>query len=456
MAKLRAPVAQRPFIGARRLGWAVPLIGACSVYDPSLLVTEASAGSQGSGLATSGGDAPTSGGRVGSEGGHTSTEGGSEGGAPEETGGTDAGGAPSTGGKANSQGGTTPTGGASATGSATGTGGSVATGGTSTTGGTPSKGGTTSTGGSSGGSVSATGGASTTGGTPSKGGATSTGGSSGGSVATGGTAGSGGAGGCSGGDCCPSDPNKTMPGVCGCGVPDQDSGTTAGCVGLRNALVHRYSFSGSGTRATDSVGGEHGTVTNTTLTNTGSLSLAGTTSDQYVDLPNGIVSSLTNATFDVWLTWTGGSGWQRIFDFGNSSAAEGTQGNGDTYLFLTPKGTSGSAYLRVVFSTEGTANETFVNAAAALATSTVSHVTVVVDDTNALLSLYLNGTSAGSAAFTESLSGLNDVNNWLGRSQFSPDAEFAGQLHELRIYKVALSAAQIQLSQQAGTDPAFF
>jgi len=42
------------------------------------------------------------------------------------------------------------------------------------------------------------------------------------------------------------------------------------------------------------------------LTGTGSLVLAGGTTDQFVDLPNGIIKSLTNATFEVWLTWAGG------------------------------------------------------------------------------------------------------------------------------------------------------
>jgi hypothetical protein len=189
----------------------------------------------------------------------------------------------------------------------------------------------------------------------------------------------------------------------------------------------------------------------------GSITLANTTPDQYVDLPNKILSPLTNATLEIWATWTGTTTWQRLFDFGSSTAStEGTRDFGATYLFLTPMSGTSARCLRAVFSTSGSGGETVVNGSAALPTGTVSHVTVVVNASADSLSLYLNGTSLGSATFTGSLSGLNDINNWLGRSQYSADSNFAGVIHEFRIYSVALSAAQIQLSEQSGPDPAFF
>ena len=82
---------------------------------------------------------------------------------------------------------------------------------------------------------------------------------------------------------------------------------------MKSALLHRYSFDGTGTAVTDSVGAAHGTVVNAQLSGSGTVVLGGGTTDQYVDLPNGIVSSLTNATFEAWITWDGGNGWQRVF-----------------------------------------------------------------------------------------------------------------------------------------------
>src|SRR6266542_1829695 len=61
------------------------------------------------------------------------------------------------------------------------------------------------------------------------------------------------------------------------------------CSILKSALVHRYSFDGTGTVATDSVGAAHGTVVNAELAGDGTVVLDGASSDQYVDLPNGIV-----------------------------------------------------------------------------------------------------------------------------------------------------------------------
>jgi hypothetical protein len=50
------------------------------------------------------------------------------------------------------------------------------------------------------------------------------------------------------------------------------------------------------------------------------------------------------------------------------------------------------------------------------------------------------------------LSAINDVNNWLGRSQFNDDPYFKGMIHEFRIYKVALTQQQVAASFDAGPD----
>ena len=50
------------------------------------------------------------------------------------------------------------------------------------------------------------------------------------------------------------------------------------------------------------------------------------------------------------------------------------------------------------------------------------------------------------------MSYVYDVNDWLGRSQFAADEGFTGSFLEFRIYSVALTAAQIQASYDAGPD----
>ena len=100
-------------------------------------------------------------------------------------------------------------------------------------------------------------------------------------------------------------------------------------------------------------------------------------------------------------------------------------------------------------------NEAHVLSNQALPTATMVHVAVVIDDTNNQMTLYKNGAFESAVAFPDSLSVLNDVNNWLGRSQYATDTGFGGTLHEFRIYGAALSATSIQASYAAGTNPAF-
>lgn len=256
-------------------------------------------------------------------------------------------------------------------------------------------------------------------------------------------------------DDCPDDATKTAPGICGCGRADTDQGSEVSCAGLVSALLHRYRFDGSSAVIDDSVGSADGTAINTTLPDTGQLDLAGGTSNQYVDLPNGLISSLSDATIEVWLSWNGSASWERICDFGdNDDATEGNQGNGESYLFITPRA-AGSNVLRAAFSVNGSANETRVNAAAALPSTGVHHVAVVADDTGDALRMYVDGALVGSAAWSGALSGIRDINNWLGRSQYATDSELGGSLHELRIYGAALSDAQLSLSAADGPDPAY-
>ncbi len=232
---------------------------------------------------------------------------------------------------------------------------------------------------------------------------------------------------------------------------------------LRSALAHRYDFEGTGTAVRDRVGTKHGTVVGgaalSVVGGKGVLSLNGGSEGSYVNLPNGIISSLTSATIEAWVSWRGGGAWQRIFDFGDATGAtpEDNPGVGRTYLFLTPQTDSNSGgRMRVAYSLAGpSANEeTRADAPAALS-MVPTQVVVVVDATAGQLRLYGDGLKVGQEGFSGTLSSINDVNAWLGRSQFSADPELSGILHDFRIYDAALSDAQIAFSFASGPDPAF-
>lgn len=236
---------------------------------------------------------------------------------------------------------------------------------------------------------------------------------------------------------------------------------------LASSLLHRYSFNGLGDVARDSIGAAPGSIVNTTLTGTGSLTLAGGHSLEYVNLPNDIIAGLNDATFEAWLTWGGGSVWQRIFDFGNSSGGEDTPviipgttsstHSGTSYLFLTANAASDSARgldagLRVAFSLDGVSNEEVCLGTEALPKDVPAHVAVVIDSNAHTIALYQDGALINKCDLVGRLSDIDDANNWLGRSNFTADVDLAASYDEFRIYTAALTPEQIADSFKFGPD----
>jgi hypothetical protein len=304
-----------------------------------------------------------------------------------------------------------------------------------------------------------------TGGRPSSGGAAGSSGSSGssGSGAGGSAANQAGTGGEAGEaptitDECPNDDAKLEPGACGCGVPDSDPETSADCESLKALLLHRYDFEGTGTEVTDRVGAAHGALANgaelSHVGGQGVVLLGGGSDGGYVDLPNGLVSSLTDVTIESWVTWGGGDPWQRVFDFGDSTAAtpEDNPDNGKSYLFVSPKSEDG--VLRAAYSLNGNAEEVAIEAVA-LPLSSLTQVVLVADSTEDKLVLYVDGKSVGEQPWTGELAAVNDVNAWLGRSQYEWDPELSAVFHEFRIYGAALNASQVESTFEGGTDPSY-
>jgi hypothetical protein len=219
-----------------------------------------------------------------------------------------------------------------------------------------------------------------------------------------------------------------------------------------DCLVHRYSFDGSGATVLDSMGGPSGTVVRGTLSG-GSVTLPGGAASSmapYVDLADRILSELTDVTLEVWVTWAGGAAWQRILDFGDGVLV-GMDITGRTYLFVTPQNASTNK-LRATFTLNGSESSVYVDAVAALPQNEMSQIALVFENATFTLTLYVNGAQQGAKLLPGSLSDINDVNNWLGRSQYNDDPYFAGTIHELRIFRVARTAEQIDESYQVGPD----
>jgi hypothetical protein len=212
-------------------------------------------------------------------------------------------------------------------------------------------------------------------------------------------------------------------------------------------LQHRYSFNEAAgtTTITDSVGGLNGTLMNptstSTLTGTGQLTLDGNASSAYVALPSGILPTLTNATFEVWVDFFGGPVWQQIYSFGTNNGSSGV-----AYTTLIPhNGQNGKLRWSI---NEG--GETVVDGPSELVISNEVCVAVSYNYAGQVATMYINGRQVGSGTENKALYTINDVDNYIGRSQFSADPYFQGSIDELRIFSGAASDQQIAIDAAAG------
>jgi hypothetical protein len=295
---------------------------------------------------------------------------------------------------------------------------------------------------------------------------------SGPSAGMGGTAGSGGDGAGSGGSAGPAlagdggvagDPGGGSAGVLDCGPMD---------VAPAGALVHRYSFDGTGgvgTRVKDSVGTFDGTLTqslpaipadNDCKNNVGTTPAAELDGNGqvvldgcrgYVDLPNGIVSSLTDVTVVVWATWApGGAAYARYFDFGvGTGENDTTTAQGSTFLTVMTAGNVPSQ-LQLAARSAPTAAEDQLLTQTDVNDNT-EHQIAAVFASNRYAELYRDGTRLQQRiAISWPLSNIKDVNDWIGRSQWPNDHPFGGSFNEFRIYDQALSQCAIRALYTAG------
>jgi hypothetical protein len=280
------------------------------------------------------------------------------------------------------------------------------------------------------------------------------GGTAGGTAGSGGSIGVGASGGVGAGGSAGTPGNG---GTVGDGGTIGDGGSGGASCAASQSLVHRYTFDGTGTVVADLAGGPSGNVIGATLTGNGAVTLAGRMTDQYVDLPNGILSVLDSATLEGWLTWSGGNAWQRIFDFGDDQTGiEGSQGAGATYLFLTPRVPDEGGALRVAYQ-RPSYRELRLDATRTLPIGTLTHVAVTFDAGSETLAVYIDGQLENALVMGDvpiRLSLLNDINNWLGRSQYAADQELAATMEEFRIYARALDATELAASFEAGPNPA--
>lgn len=229
-------------------------------------------------------------------------------------------------------------------------------------------------------------------------------------------------------------------------------GVNGGVAAIRGSGVNSVStsgagFVGTGVRGIDLPGG--------------ASNVAG-----YIDLPNGIVSARTDMTLNIWLRVDSINPWDRVFDFGSTDTGVGNQGG----ELLSPGGGGNGQEYIILAAHRGTTPDTqrmdaYINASPVNTTDTQAvyplnqeHLfTFVWDDIGGGLSTqswYLNGVLQGqSGQFAMQLSQINDVNNWLGRSNWTADANTDGTYDMFAMYDTAFSPAEVAAAFAAGPVP---
>jgi hypothetical protein len=222
-------------------------------------------------------------------------------------------------------------------------------------------------------------------------------------------------------------------------------------------LVHRYSFqdtAGSTTFA-DSVGGPawDGTLQGSAALDGSSLQLDGS-DGCFATLPPYIMSDYTQMTVEFWVDVAPSNPvWTYVFSFGEQ--AGGIKASGVDYCPYAD-GNYQNSDLR------NSSGFVYANKNVGLLGTTGNHVTLIADPVNNVLSFY-NGPSfvstlnlggpSGAASAVPSLAGINDVDNWIGRSlHLLTDPYFAGTIHEFRVYKGLLPVQAIALNDAVGPD----
>ena len=199
-------------------------------------------------------------------------------------------------------------------------------------------------------------------------------------------------------------------------------------------LVAAYGFDeGSGTTVTDASGnGNNGTITNATWAATGkygkALQFNGT--NALVTIPDAASLHLsTGMTLEAWVNpSTVNSAWRDVI----------YKGNDNFYLEAT---STNASHPDAGMIAGGSYADAF--GTAALTASTWSYLTETYDGST--LRLYVNGTQVASTAHTGTIATSTNPLQIGGDSLYGQ--YFAGLIDEVRVYNVALTAAQIQTDQ---------
>jgi len=159
---------------------------------------------------------------------------------------------------------------------------------------------------------------------------------------------------------------------------------------------------------------------------------------EYVSLPAGAGAA---QTVSGWVKWSGGSSWQRVFDFGQNTSQ---------FFFLTTSDSSN--LLQCAITPQASVYNQIIESPVPMPTSQWTHLAVVMDGREGIL--YLNGNAVAVNNSVNLLpSDIGSTNCNFGKSQFPADPTFNGRLSSMRLNSSAVPLAQIIAPLPAITQP---
>ncbi|GAA3803811.1 family 43 glycosylhydrolase [Streptomyces phyllanthi] len=212
-------------------------------------------------------------------------------------------------------------------------------------------------------------------------------------------------------------------------------------------LLLRYDFDETGGNiARDSSGhGYHGTYVRTpdfgTGVKDGSFKMSGgsssSTTSPYVRIPNGVLMGTESVTVSTYAKWKGGDNFQWLFGLGPDS---------NKYLFATPS--NGGSKLFSAISKTSWWGESQMIGGSQLTPGEWKHVTVTLNGATETAVLYVDGVEVSRVSGVtikpyELYDATKGYSGYIGRSLYSADPYFGGEVDDFRIYNRALSPAEV-------------
>ena len=213
------------------------------------------------------------------------------------------------------------------------------------------------------------------------------------------------------------------------------------------APMYRWTFSeegGPGTVFRDDIRGAEASIVaggaETASAIAGQVTLTGGAHNDadYVALPPGLLSGLTDGTIEIWATLHARKAWSRVFDAGS-----GPFNN----LFVAWSQGTDPWTDRAGFTVGGTEDH-LDNTLAPFAIDLEHHIVVSIDEgggegRKTRVALYLDGEPSGWFDTPHRLRELEDQEFWLGRSHYGGDETANASYDELAVHDRALDASEV-------------